>query len=171
MEIEKRHGNILLMAIAVRENNKSEDTSIRSLVSITRLTERECEIAASMLISEGLLVDHEESIGPKTNLKISEDGIKLINDLNKESSYEFGSYFSVKYQIDQIKKDEVEAEAKKAVDTQAAFDSHKWVKMGSHAGGSGQITRDKWYPMGSYCVKCGITTKKFKANPIVCPKK
>lgn len=170
MEIEKRHCNIVLQALAVRESNKAEDTSIRSIVPIAKLTERECELAASILISEGLLVDHEESISPKTNLKISEAGRELIDSLNADSSSEFGSALSVKNQISKIKEDKIEEKIQKQEDYETAFKTHLWRQTGSHAGGAGEITRDKWYPMGSFCRKCGIRTQVFKRKPTRCPK-
>lgn len=59
----------------------------------------------------------------------------------------------------------------KPVDYQEAYSSHLWQRMGSYGDGAAAITKDKWFPMGSYCKKCGVMIKMFKANPSICPKK
>jgi len=47
--------------------------------------------------------------------------------------------------------------------------THDWKQIGSHGDGAGMITRDKWYPMGSICKKCGLHTGTFNMNPTICP--
>lgn len=46
--------------------------------------------------------------------------------------------------------------------------THTWHAIGSHGSFAGQITRDKWFPMGSICKKCGLKTQEFKINPTIC---
>lgn len=59
-----------------------------------------------------------------------------------------------------------------APDYETAINSHLWYRVGSFGGDlASQVTKDKWYPMGSICKKCGTDSKKFKKNPRMCPKK
>lgn len=170
MEIEKRHANIFLQALAVKTKNEAQDLSIRSVSTIARLTERECELAVSLLLQDGFLSKPRSIIAPDTQLKISKKGVNYINNLNSDHGFDFGSLLAVKYQLEQVKKDEKEQRVIKEEEKKKAFETHNWQQIGSYASGAGEITKDKWYPMGSYCRKCGMNTQTFKRNPIACPK-
>lgn len=170
MEIEKRNGNIVLQTLAVLESKESKQKTVRAIVPLSRLTERECELAISELISSGLIVDPDDFLRPSTQLEISDKGREYINSLNIESTTEFGSIQSIKHEQNKAKLDKKEEKALKAIQYEEALKTHEWYRQGSHDGGSGQITKDKWFPMGSICRKCGMTTMQFKRNPIKCPK-
>ena len=141
--MEERQSKIL-HAIAESE----EDVSIRSLASSIELTERECEIAVSALINSGYLSDIDGILGPKDILSVSESGKDFIQMLKKSQQPE-REYASM----------------------QESMGTHEWVRMGDYGSGSGQLIRDKWYPMGAYCKKCRVNSQVFKAKPFICPKK
>lgn len=45
-----------------------------------------------------------------------------------------------------------------------ALQTHVWHRMGSKGG----VTKDKYYPMGSICKKCRLSTFDFETNPRCC---
>jgi len=122
----------------------AEDKSnvcIRDLVPIINATERECEIEISSLINLGYIKDVKKIIGPKTKLFLSQKGEERVLEINREN-----------------------------VTVEEATITHVWYRVGDYGSGAGQITRDKWFPMGSICTKCGINTKQFNKKPTICPK-
>lgn len=110
---------------------------IRELSRNLKITEKDCEVYVSALMSQGFLKEPDDFLGPKTVLELTEEGKIHGKPINLE-------------------------EAEK---------THLWQQMGSYSDGAGQITKDKWFPMGSYCKKCGVMIKQFRANPYPCSKK
>ena len=169
MEIENRHRNIFLQALAIKESSKEEAT-IRTISPLTRLTERECELIVSSLISLSLINEVDEVLKPNTQIFLSKEGIDFIESINYNTGHSFGSFLSLNFEIDQLKHDKKEQDVAKAAQVDVLFKTHMWKQIGSYEGGAGQITRDKWFPFGSYCRKCGMQTKEFTRTPKACTK-
>jgi len=146
-ELKDERQDEVLFKIAEKDAFDAENICIRSIASELDLTERECEISVSALLSHSYLSDIDGFIGPKDQLSISDAGLERLDQIR----------------LAQQKEPE-------PVTMNEAMPTHVWHRMGSHADGAGQITKDKWYPMGSICNSCGLMSRKFKINPTICPK-
>src|SRR5690606_8973036 len=107
-----------------------KDTSIRSISSLVGITERECEISVSSLLNSNYLSAIEGFVTPKTQFALSDYGLERLEEVKLSQPKE-----------------------SKPVSIEESRDTHVWYRMGDYGSGSGQITKDKWYPMGSICNK------------------